>query len=172
MRIVIRKADKQDALLLANMGRDIFYRTFAAANDPGDMALYLAEAFTEEKLLQEFDEPGALFYIAEVEGNTAGYAKLGRKRTPPEIEQYDCMELERIYVYPEYQQQKVGYALMQLCIKTARHTGCDILWLGVWEHHPTAVRFYEKVGFRRFGQHIFQFGNDPQTDMLMKLEII
>ncbi|MEY3918157.1 MAG: Protease synthase and sporulation negative regulatory protein 1, partial [Bacteroidota bacterium] len=45
------------------------------------------------------------------------------------------------------------------------------IWLGVWEHNPRAIRFYEKQGFVKFDQHIFQLGDDEQTDILMKLSL-
>lgn len=43
--------------------------------------------------------------------------------------------------------------------------------LGVWEHNHRALRFYEKNGFIAFGTHIFQLGNDQQTDILMKKSV-
>lgn len=172
MNLEIKQAGKGHAKLLANLGAEIFYKTFAAVNDPADMAQYLEETFTERKLLEEFDEPGAKFFLAYVDGAVAGYAKLGMKRTPDAIASNSAMELERLYVHPQYQKQKIGYALMTHCIKTAKDGGSRVLWLGVWEHHPTAIRFYEQVGFRKVGEHIFQLGNDAQTDWLMKLDII
>jgi RimJ/RimL family protein N-acetyltransferase len=45
------------------------------------------------------------------------------------------------------------------------------MWLGVWEYNPRAQRFYEKNGFRPVGQHVFQLGSDPQTDLLKQREL-
>ncbi|NLA43929.1 GNAT family N-acetyltransferase, partial [Candidatus Saccharibacteria bacterium] len=42
---------------------------------------------------------------------------------------------------------------------------------GVWEHNDKAIRFYEKLGFRPFGEHLFMLGSDPQTDLLMRLDV-
>ncbi|MEN9961197.1 MAG: Protease synthase and sporulation negative regulatory protein 1, partial [Bacteroidota bacterium] len=41
----------------------------------------------------------------------------------------------------------------------------------VWEKNSRAIRFYEKQGFVAFDQHIFQLGEDAQTDILMKLNV-
>jgi GNAT superfamily N-acetyltransferase len=172
MTVTIKQATRADAKLLAELGGEIFYKTFAAVNNPADMALYLEETFTEKKLLEEFDEPGANFFLAYADGTVAGYAKLGMKRMPDAIAGTPAMELERLYVHPLYQKQKIGYTLMAHCIQVVKDQGCKILWLGVWEHHPTAIRFYERVGFQKFGEHLFQLGNDAQTDWLMKLDII
>jgi ribosomal protein S18 acetylase RimI-like enzyme len=42
------------------------------------------------------------------------------------------------------------------------------VWLGVWEKNLRAISFYEKNGFIAFDQHIFQLGDDRQTDIMMK----
>ncbi len=51
-------------------------------------------------------------------------------------------------------------------LDVARKMNKSLLWLGVWEENPKAIRFYEKNGFIAFDKHIFQFGNDDQTDIL------
>jgi ribosomal protein S18 acetylase RimI-like enzyme len=45
------------------------------------------------------------------------------------------------------------------------------MWLGVWEENPRAIRFYQKLGFVEFGEHIFQLGDDAQRDVLMKKKL-
>jgi len=49
----------------------------------------------------------------------------------------------------------------------ARHRGALTLWLGVWERNDRAQAFYRKCGFTHAGDHIFLFGTDPQTDLVM-----
>jgi diamine N-acetyltransferase len=41
----------------------------------------------------------------------------------------------------------------------------------VWEFNERAIRFYEKHGFEKFGEHVFMLGNDPQIDWLLKKRI-
>jgi ribosomal protein S18 acetylase RimI-like enzyme len=57
---------------------------------------------------------------------------------------------------------------MQACIDQASKIGHRTLWLGVWEHNTRARAFYEKWEFRDVGRHIFQLGDDRQTDILME----
>jgi ribosomal protein S18 acetylase RimI-like enzyme len=42
------------------------------------------------------------------------------------------------------------------------------MWLGVGEDNQRAQRFYRKWGFQVVGEHIFQVGSDPQTDLIME----
>jgi len=60
---------------------------------------------------------------------------------------------------------------MDACFEFAIENAHDVMWLGVWEYNPRAQRFYEKNGFRQVGRHVFQLGNDPQTDLLMQRAI-
>jgi ribosomal protein S18 acetylase RimI-like enzyme len=45
------------------------------------------------------------------------------------------------------------------------------MWLGVWEHNPRAIAFYHKHGFVDVGDHVFLLGEDPQTDIIMELDL-
>jgi ribosomal protein S18 acetylase RimI-like enzyme len=61
---------------------------------------------------------------------------------------------------------------MDECLKIAKELKFDVIWLGVWELNPRAIKFYEKNGFYKVGTHLFQMGSDEQTDLLMQKEII
>jgi ribosomal protein S18 acetylase RimI-like enzyme len=45
------------------------------------------------------------------------------------------------------------------------------VWLGVWEKNEKAIQFYKKWGFVQFDKHLFQLGDDAQTDIMMKLQL-
>lgn len=171
MNFEIRQATPADAAILADLGTKVFYDAFADFSTPDDMRQYLADTFTEEKLRAEFDEPSIAYYIAYVDEQPAGFAKLTQKRTPEALHNVPCIELERLYVHPDFQNRKIGHGLMQQCIDTARAQGNKVVWLGVSEHNPGAISLYERWGFKKFGEHIFQLGTDPQTDWLMRLEL-
>jgi ribosomal protein S18 acetylase RimI-like enzyme len=61
--------------------------------------------------------------------------------------------------------------LMQHALNLAADLKVDWIWLGVWEKNPKAQKFYEQWGFERFSEHIFQMGEESQTDWLMKKKI-
>ena len=33
---------------------------------------------------------------------------------------------------------------MQACLEEVTQMGGDVIWLGVWERNPRAIRFYQK----------------------------
>ncbi|MGZ3867413.1 MAG: GNAT family N-acetyltransferase, partial [Bacteroidia bacterium] len=81
------------------------------------------------------------------------------------------IEIERIYVQKKHHDKKAGYAIMQKCIEFAKEKKFEVIWLGVWEKNERALKFYEKVGFEKFGTHNFQLGDDAQNDYLVKMDL-
>lgn len=167
--IKIRQATKADAEML----RDLCYQTFWDAfhkhpkNSPEDMADYLAKAFSLEQIKIELADKPAIFLIAEIENEPAGYAKLIIESREEPIKAEKPIELARLYSHQKFLGKGVGTKLMEESFALAEQLNCDAMWLGVWEFNPRAQNFYEKHGFRAIGQHIFQLGTDAQTDLIM-----
>lgn len=168
-KITIRLASLDDATMLTELGAKTFYETFEAFNWEEDMKLYLAKNFTVGQLTIELNDDGSTFLVAQHGATAVGYAKLRQQQTQPEgLEEANTIEIERIYSRKEYLGKEVGKALMEGCLNLAKQKGHKIIWLGVWEHNPRAIAFYEKWGFEKFGSHDFILGQDLQTDILMK----
>jgi len=164
----LRRANPDDASLLAELGARTFSETFAADNNPEDMAAYLASSFNLAQQTGELADPASTFLIAEVDGVAAGYAKLHAGEPEEGIEGAKPVELVRLYVLREWFGRGVGEVLMRKCVDEARRAGHETIWLGVWERNGRAQAFYRKWNFRAVGKHVFQLGSDPQTDILME----
>jgi len=164
----IRRARLADAKLLAEVGAQTFAETFAEDNGPEDMAAYMEASFSLARLTEELTDPLAIFFIAEVEGQAAGYAKIHSGEAPDDVAGQKPIELVRLYVYRQWFGHGVGQALMQRCVDEAREMGFQTIWLGVWERNHRAQSFYRKWDFQEVGEHIFQLGSDPQRDLLMQ----
>ena len=160
-----------DVSILRGIARDTFIETFSEANKAEDMERYLTENFSEEQLARELSNPDSFFYVAEVNGHVVGYLKLNTAHAQTEPQAADALEIERIYVLSNYHGDGVGQALYHHAMSVAEDRKASYVWLGVWEHNHRALRFYEKNGFIAFGTHIFQLGNDQQTDILMKKSV-
>ena len=168
VQVTIRRANSDDANLLAGLGARTFQETFAADNTVEDMAAYLASHFSVAQQTAELAHPDSTFLIAEVDGVAAGYAKLHAGEPPKEIEGARPIELVRLYVLQKWFGRGVGEALMRVCLEEAQNAGHETIWLGVWERNPRARAFYNKWDFRAVGEHMFQLGSDEQRDILME----
>ena len=165
----VRRASVEDAELLAELGARTFVETFEKDNSPEDMAAYLADSFSVERLTEELTDPLSVFFVAEVEGSAAGYAKISAgEEASGVVEGERPVELVRLYALREWLGRGVGQALMQRCVDEAREMGFRTIWLGVWERNDRAQAFYRKWNFREVGEHIFQLGSDPQRDIVMQ----
>lgn len=166
--IVIIKAAVQDTATIKNLGRQTFVETFGAANDETELATYLKESFSDEKVMAELLDTDSLFFIAWNNEEPVGYLKLNSGPAQTEVQDNSAIEIERIYVKSAYHGKKVGQLLYEKALEIAREQQKSYIWLGVWEENPRAIRFYEKNGFVAFDKHIFRIGVDEQTDIMMK----
>lgn len=156
---------------LQEISRKIFLDSFYHLNNPDDILDYVDRAFSGDQLTKELRDPNSEFYFA-IEGDQAiGYLKVNEGVAQTELQHEHGLEIERIYVDVAHQGKKVGQALLDFAVQIARDRKLDFVWLGVWEMNPKAIKFYERNGFVRFGQHTFMIGTDPQTDYLMKLTL-
>lgn len=166
--VTIRRANREDASLLADLGARTFAQTFATDNTPEDIAAYIAASFNLAQQTAELADPASTFFIAEVEGFAAGYAKLHVGEPEEGVDGTKPVELVRLYVSGEWLGRGVGEMLMRACVNHARQAGHNTIWLGVWERNDRAQAFYRKWNFRAVGEHVFQLGADPQKDILME----
>lgn len=156
---------------MAELGARTFSDTFAADNSVEDMAAYLAFSFGKAKQAAELAGRNSTFLIAEIDDVAVGYAKLHSGDALAGVTDERPIELARLYVSQERLGRGVGEALIRMCLDKARQNGYRTLWLGVWERNNRARAFYRKWHFREVGEHIFQLGDDPQTDILMERSI-
>jgi ribosomal protein S18 acetylase RimI-like enzyme len=172
-KIEITKARPNDAEMLAGLSFRTFWDAFHGhpLNDPDDMEAYMSAAFSPAQMRIELEDPRSLFLVARDGENPVGYAKLLFDNLEEPVKSARPVELCRLYSETSYIGRGIGQALMDACLRAARERGCDVVWLGVWEHNPRARRFYEKNGFAAVGKHVFQLGSDPQTDDLMALRL-
>ena len=166
--VTIRRANREDAGLLADLGARTFAQTFGTDNTPENMAAYIAASFNLAQQTAELTDPASTFLIAEIDGVTAGYAKLHTGEPAEGVDGPKPVELVRLYVSREWLGRGVGEVLMRACMNEARQAGHQTIWLGVWERNDRAQAFYRKWNFRTVGEHVFQLGSDAQRDILME----
>ncbi len=164
----IRRANESDADLLAELGATTFYESFAAQNTPENITAYLTATFGPERQRAELADPRNTFLIAENDGVAIGYAHLRTGKTPACVSDPKAIELVRLYVSSTFQGSGVGGRLMDACLTEARQAGHQTIWLGVWQQNTRAQAFYHRWNFSIVGEHVFQLGDDPQTDWLME----
>lgn len=171
LEIKIEQINHSHIEALQQIGRQTFSETFAESNSAENMAKYLEEAYSFEKLNEEINNPNSLFYFAMLDEKVIGYLKLNMGVSQTELQDKNAIEIERIYVLKDFHGKKVGQLLFDKAIKIAKEQQVAYVWLGVWEENKRALQFYTKNGFVEFDQHIFVLGDEAQTDIMMKLAL-
>ncbi|MCJ7677665.1 MAG: GNAT family N-acetyltransferase [Anaerolineales bacterium] len=165
--IHLRQATAKDNRLLAELGARTFGDTFGPDNTPEDMAAYLASAFGPRQQAAELADTGTVFLVADVEGESVGYARMKQGPAPACIIGQRPVEITRLYAIAPWIGRGVGAGLMRGCLARAQQRGCDVVWLDVWERNTRAIAFYRHWGFADVGTQPFVLGTDVQHDLLM-----
>ena len=165
------QVQKSDLLALQEISRQTFFDTFAIANKEEDMNQYLEVNFSLDQLVEELNNPSTSFFFAKSNNEILAYLKLNEAEAQTEKREVPSMEIERIYVRKEYQNRGVGQFLLDFSFQLTKNKKMKLIWLGVWEHNVSAIRFYERNQFQLFGKHSFILGSDEQTDLLMELHL-
>jgi ribosomal protein S18 acetylase RimI-like enzyme len=168
----IIKATLEDLEKLEKIGKQTFVETFSAVNTAENMVKYLEENLSLEQLLSELNDSNAAFYFALNNNDVVGYLKLNTGVAQTELKDNQSLEIERIYVLKAFHGKNIGQLLFEKAIQEAKKIHVTYVWLGVWEQNQRAINFYKKNGFVEFDKHIFILGNDEQTDIMMKLEMV
>ena len=171
MKIELVKFTNNHLEDLVKISRQTFAETFAEQNSKENLDQYLSNNLTLKSLSEETQNIDSEFYFALVEEKIAGYLKLNVKTAQTELKEEEGLEIERIYVLSEFLGAGVGKVLFEKSLEIAENYDKNYVWLGVWENNPRAIKFYEKNGFKIFGEHPFLFGDEIQKDLLMKLII-
>ena len=171
---LIRRGIPADAEMLTPLAIKIFNETFAGnpLNKPEDMKAYIAEAFSLQQTHRELVDKDTIFFIVEINEVMIGFAKLHEHSHEECVSDPDPIELQRVYISQEFHGKGIAQNLMRECIEEAKRRNYQTMWLGVWEYNFRAQRFYEKLGFEKVGEHIFQLGSDAQTDIVMEKNLL
>ena len=156
----IRKAVEKDYKILANLGAKTFRQTYKNKVKLSDMGYYIKNTFNKNQVLKEIKDTSFTILVASKNDKAVGYAKLLKSKIPSDSKHFKGIELVRLYVFKNYQGQKIGSKLLSECIKIAKKKKFKYIWLGVWEKNNDAIDFYKKLEFRIFGNCKFNFGTE------------
>jgi len=164
----ILKSDVTDLPELLNMAQKAFVQAFTANNKPENVKAYLDEAFTLDQFRQEYQNEGSTFFKLVSGTQIIGYTKVNLTPAQTDLHDPESLEVARLYLLDEFIGLGLGKMLLEQAIDFAKQNQKKYIWLGVWEHNSRAISFYERNGFEKFSSHPFPFGDEVQTDWLMR----
>jgi ribosomal protein S18 acetylase RimI-like enzyme len=169
--VIIREATTHDLPAILHVAIASYEDTFAAFNTRENMDAFYADNYTLPRFTDEFHELHSVLFVACRHSEVVGFVRLRISHEADAFLTGKNIELQRLYIHPAHQGIRAGALLMERALAYAVEHQFEWMWLGVWERNFKAQKFYEKQGFTRFSEHVFQMGDDPQTDWLLKRKV-
>lgn len=148
--ILIRKIEPKDNVALAKVIRTALAEF--GANKPG--TVYFDPS--TDHLYELFQVPGAVYFIAEQNGNLLG----GGGIFPTEGLPDKTCELVKLYLDAAARGTGLGKQLLLKAMDWAKENGYDQVYLESMPELAKAVSIYENVGFTRITQPLGNSGHD------------
>jgi ribosomal protein S18 acetylase RimI-like enzyme len=152
----IRKATADDACDVARIGRISVEFAHRESCSPTDMLQFLDSTYSIEAIGQELSMPQNFYHVIEQNNECAGFSKVLLNAEHDNIKGKNVMKLDRIYLLPDYFDQKLGAELFNFNLKFAVDNGQTGIWLFTWTGNKRAINFYLKAGFKIIGAHKFK----------------
>jgi len=172
MNITIIRADVSHAATITTIGKKSFRRAFEHLfKCKEELFKYLEYIYDPVKLAKSIRKENNIYLLALVDRETVGFAKIKRHSLNEYIESIAQMELQKIYVLPEYHNRGIGTALLKDTISIAKDICPDYIWLDTYISNDTAIQFYEKKGFIRIGKDYFTIGSQTFEYNVMALPV-
>ncbi|MBB2752164.1 UNVERIFIED_ORG: GNAT superfamily N-acetyltransferase [Rhizobium aethiopicum] len=164
---VIRRAHRSDAEALSNFAVRLFRDTYSDDTAASDLESYIDKHFSTERQAVEIDDPSAAVFVAMADDLIIGYAYVVVRSADGR-----SALLNRIYVDARWRGRGLAGDLLDAVVGEAGQRGVTHLKLTVFERNSRALAFYKRVGFAAIGSTTFMVGEDPQTDIVMQLDLI
>jgi len=172
-KIEIRIAETDDAAAIAQLGRTTFTETFGHHfRDPQDLSDYYDATFSVEKIVRGISKSNNVFWIAFMNDLPVGYAKLKLHSKSEFLNSENTCQLQKIYVLKDFLAMKIGLELQNSLLAKASELNFEKIWLSVLDSNIRAIRFYQKNGFEKIGNHNFQIGKEKFDFMAMAKALV
>ena len=178
-----RQATSKDAAQVSALIGSTWAKFFAYSVTEQDLETYLTKTVSEAQIRKEIEDPTKFYLLAVrpqysdssnksaskvTQSMIVGVAQLNLKTTESGLTTSNPVELNRLYIKPSEQGGGLAATLLEAAQQEARKRDYNGLWLGVWENNARAMRFYEKMGFVRRGEHFFWVGESKRRDWIME----
>ncbi len=153
--LTITPCNAQDVQTLAAVAVQSYLEVYPYLwHDGGEW--YINRYFSEPVLENDLRQPDQAWFLIKENGNAVGYLKLTIHNALEGFEEYDCLELERVYIIKAATGKGYGRRTIEFSEQYARRLNKNIIWLKAMDS-TTNPAFYEKLGFSICGTYRLSF---------------
>lgn len=137
--------------------------TLSDFNTLSDILISDFDDFWNENILKsELQNPFSTYIMAKLENKIVGFAGM--------IDTIDQMEITNIVVKKDYRKNGIGNILLNKLISLAKENKKTEIILEVNENNISAIKLYEKNGFKKCGLRK-RYYNNTDNAIIMNLKI-
>jgi ribosomal protein S18 acetylase RimI-like enzyme len=151
--MLIRKAQKSDLKAFSALAITTYARAFGHTFSASDLALHLAQNFSESSFAEALDKDVIL--LAEDGNSLVGYIQFGAVSIVVEAATLRDQELQRVYVLADFQRRGIGKSLIEAALAHPRLAEAENIYLDVWDQNFDAQKLYKLYGFEVIGKNPF-----------------
>ena len=160
MGIVIRPWQKSDLESIRRITWESWISAYLSFIPETDLKSYFDIHYTKESLLGMIDDPSMHGFIAERDGEAAGYARLFFSRNE------NRLYVSSLYFLPAFQGQGMGRRLLEAAEGYAAEKDLNELWIGVMVENRRTLEFYRRVGFQFVREEPFTMGKTTVSHLI------
>lgn len=160
MGIVIRPWRKSDLESILRITWQSWISAYASFIPESDLISYFNIHYTEKAFLSMFDDPLGQGFVAEMDGQIAGYTRFFLNQDE------NRLYVPSLYFLPDFQGQGMGRQLLEAAEEYAAEKNLDELWIGVMVKNRQAVVFYRKGGFQFIREEPFTMGKTTVSHLI------
>jgi diamine N-acetyltransferase len=165
-KTAIRQATSGDAERLSVLATQVWLHTYATDGISPVIARYVLDELSASKFAAILTQNNSIILIAEVDGNTVGYALV--KVDAPCPSGSPTVEVASLYVQEHFARQGIGSTLLRECQQIARRRkGSADIWLTVNAQNAPAIAFYVQQGLVKTGTAYFELGGEKHENHVM-----
>jgi ribosomal protein S18 acetylase RimI-like enzyme len=158
----IKPATEQDIPTIIELAEATWEPTYRYIISKEQLDYMYRVIYTPASVLRQMREQHHTYLLAYIDDQPSGFASYSEK---PE----GIYHLNKIYVLPSHQGQKLGQRLIQAVEDAVRAAGGRALELNVNRHNP-ALAFYERQGFAQHREEDIPIGPYWMNDFVMRKE--
>jgi ribosomal protein S18 acetylase RimI-like enzyme len=127
---------------------EIYTQNFSEHWNEDGLEQYINKVFGIDTLDIELADKNIQYYMAFIKQEPVAFMKINLFSNLPGLDMEKGIELDKIYILPQFKGMKIGKRLLEVAFNIAGSAKKEIFWLSVIDTNREAISFYEKAGFK------------------------
>jgi len=156
--IIIREIQARDNIVVGNLIREVLVELGA----PKVGTAYEDKSLDE--LSEVYNNPRAIYFVIVIGGKVVGGAGISQLENTTE----NICELQKMYLSLDSRGKGLGAKMIKKCIEKAKELGYKKCYLETLPYMKSAVKLYEKTGFKTLDKPLGETGHYSCTEWMIK----